>query len=438
MTLMRTLLLGLVVAVIGAMAWQLLATDPGVVILRRGGVDAQVALAWAVLAALVLALALWLLWTLVTLPFRAWTGRRDRISRSRMGNAMEAMHHGHHARAEKLYEEAANDGASGIARVAAARAALARDARDDARRHLDAIDGQEAATRAIAEAELALDDDRPTDALVALDAPAAQPLPPRGLLLRAQAAAASGQSAQAYGLLGALRQQKALPEAALSRQETLWAAASLREAPDANELAARWESLSKPLRAEPEVAIAYADRAAALGWDEAALKSLGQSLDSRWDERLASRYAALPVGRLDERRTRFEGWLRAHPSSPAMLLGLGRNALDRGDHAAAERHAEAAIAQGAGAPAWELLGDLYAGTGHGAQGAIAYRNALRTARGEPVEPLAQAPDASPAVAPALATPQAPPAIAADPTTPEVRDSHGHPRLAEDPTRGPTP
>ena len=54
---------------------------------------------------------------------------------------------------------------------------------------------------------------RPTDALVALDAPAAQPLPPRGLLLRAHALAASGQSAQAYGLLGALRQQQALPGA---------------------------------------------------------------------------------------------------------------------------------------------------------------------------------------------------------------------------------
>lgn len=410
MTALRMLLLGLVVAAVGALAWQAIAQDPGLVLVRHGGTDYSTTVPWALLGLLAGALLLWLAWTLLAMPFRAWHGRRDRIARERLGSAMEAMHQGHYARAETLFQQAADDGGPGIARVAAAQAALARDARDDARRHLAGLGEHDAATLAIAEAELALRDERPTDALVALDAPAAQPLPPRGLLLRARALAASGQSAQAYGLLGALRQHKALPDAQWSQAEARWAAAMLHEADDANALAERWESLPKPLRSEPPVVAAYADRAAALGWDEAALKSLGGALDTRWDEGLASRYARLPVGRDEERRTRMDAWLKAHPSSPALLLGLARAAWAQGDPARAERHAEAAIAQGAGSPAWELLGDVYAGTGHGPQAEACYRNALRAARGDAVEPLH---GASPAPAPVAAAGPGP-AVVAEP------------------------
>src|SRR3546814_13457444 len=78
------------------------------------------------------------------------------------------------------------------------------------------------------------------------------------------ALAVSGQGAQAYGMLGPMRQPQALPEARLSELETRWAEAPLHEAEDANVLAARWETLPKPLKSEPRVVNAYAHRAADL------------------------------------------------------------------------------------------------------------------------------------------------------------------------------
>src|SRR5690606_12609444 len=179
---------------------------------------------------------------------------------------LEALHQGHYARAEKLLPQAGEDSDAAVARLAAARAAVARGDHAAARSHLDAIDASHALTRAIGRAELALAEDRPTDALVALDGPAAQPLSPRGLALRADAYAASRRAADAYARLGAMRQQQALPEAALAQRERIWAAQALAQAADGNALADRWESVPKGLRDEPELVAAYADRAAALGW----------------------------------------------------------------------------------------------------------------------------------------------------------------------------
>src|SRR3546814_9512635 len=90
--------------------------------------------------------------------------------------------------------------------------------------------------------------------------------------------AVSGQGAQAYGMLGPMRQQQALPEARLSELEPRWAEASLHEAEDANVLADRWETLPKPLKSEPRVVIAYADRAAELRWEAASARSIEQEI----------------------------------------------------------------------------------------------------------------------------------------------------------------
>jgi HemY protein len=228
---------------------------------------------------------------------------------------------------------------------------------------------------------------RATDALVALDAPAAQPLPPRGLLLRAEALAASRNSAQAYGLLGALRQQQALPTPRLSELETRWAESALREAADANVLADHWEQLPKPLKSEPAVVAAYAGRAAALRWDEAAAKSLEQALDTRWDESLADLYGRLAIGRLESRHTHLQRWLQAHPASPSLLLALARISREQGQWPQAEEYLHRALAQGAGSEAWEEMGHGFATGGDEPNARMSYANALRAARGESIEEL---------------------------------------------------
>src|SRR5690606_14709520 len=140
------------------------------------------------------------------------------------GEGLEALQHGHWSRAEKLLAQAADDEhVESAARIGAAEAAVGRGDHAAARAHPAGFGDRHPALRAITTAELALREQRPTDALVALDAPAAQPLPPRGLALRAEALAANGQAGEAWGLLGALRQQHAGPQALLDERESRWA-----------------------------------------------------------------------------------------------------------------------------------------------------------------------------------------------------------------------
>ena len=397
MNLFRNLLFWILLAIIGALAWHLLAQDPGHVLVRYRGWDYTTNLLWVSMAVVVGLFALWLLWALVATPLRAFRRRRERRSRERLGSGLEALHQGHYARAEKLLPQAADESDAAVARLAAARAAVARGDHAAARSHLDAIDARHALTRAIGRAELALAEDRPTDALVALDDPDAQPLSPRGLALRADALATSGQAAEAYALLGALRQQHAWPETMLAGRERAWAAQALAEAGDANALADRWDVLPKPLRAEPAVVGAYAERAAALSWEDAATSSIEHALDTRWDEDLALAYGRLPVGRVEQREAAAERWLEKNAASPALLLTLARLARARGQWPRAEDYLNRAIARGAGADAWEELGDGHAATGDDTRARLAYANALRAQRGEAVTPFddpssIQAPD----------------------------------------------
>jgi len=384
MKLLRNLLLWILVAAIGALlAWMALGADHGQVLVRYGGYDYSITLVNAIALALAIVLALWLALWLLGLPFRTWHRRRDEQARASLGDGLEALHQGRYAQADKLLGQAVQDPhGEAAARVAVAHAAYERGDLARARSELDAFGERHPATRAIAIAELALADGRPTDALVALDAPAAQPLPPRGLALRAEALGTSGEAAQAYELLGPLRRQQAVPEAQLAQYETRWAAASLREADDSNALADRWEALPKALRTQPEVAAAYADRAAALGWDDAAAKSLEQALDAHWDESLAARYGALPIGNVDHRAAACERWLGKRPDSAALLLSLSQLSAEQRQWEQAEDYALRAVKLAPGGAGWEQLGDIRLAQGDEPGACQAYANALRAGRGE--------------------------------------------------------
>lgn len=385
MNLFRNLLFWITLALAGALVAQLLVQDPGFVLVRYGGYDYTTNLPKAVLLLVGVLLGLWLLWKLLTLPFAAWRRQRERRARARLRDGLEALHLGEWSRAETLLAQAADDESSAALRVAAVHAAAARG--DDAavRRQLEALRGTPGAY-AVAAAEVAMADGRAADALAVLDDSAAQPLPPRGLALRGDALAMLGRAGDAYGLLGALRQQQAWPPAQLQRREAAWAEAGLREAADANALADRWDALPQALKAEPAIVGAYATRAAAMRWDDAAAKSIEQALDTRWDESLAALYGRLPTtesGRLEARRAHAERWLQAHPTSPALQLTLARLRGADQPWPQVETHLHRALAHGAGAEAWEELGHGYEASGDELRARLSYANALRVSRGEP-------------------------------------------------------
>jgi HemY protein len=387
----RTVVILLVLLLLGVLASQWLATtnrDLGEVFVRFAGYDLHTNVPRALLSLALLGAAFWVAWRLLSLPFRAWGRYRRKQARARLIEGLEALHAGHWQKAGKVLERAAEDEEVGtIARVAAIRAADAAGDTATATRHLDALALRAPASHALVVAERALASGQPAQALSVLDAPAVQPLPPRGLALRAEALAATARAGEAYGLLGALRQQQALTAPALDALEIRLATQSLREAADANVLADRWETLTKPLRNQPPVVAAYAERAASLRWEDAAARSIENALDVHWDESLATLYGRLPIGKLDSRRASAQRWLQTHPASPAVLVTLARLARQQGQWMQAQEFLHRALAQGAGAEAWEEMGDGFAAAGDDALAQQCYGNALKAARGESIRAL---------------------------------------------------
>lgn len=415
----RTVVMLLLLLLAGVLAAQWMAAtdrDLGEVFVRFGGYDLHTNVPRALLSLVLVAAALWIAWRLLSLPFRAWSRHRRKQARARLIDGLDALHAGYWQKAEKLLERASEDAEVGaIARAAAVRAAQARD--DDAavQRHLLALRERSVQAHAITAAQIAIDAGRPQEALALLDAAEVQPLPPRGLALRADALAGTARAGEAYGLLGALKQQQALAPAAFDALEVRLAEQSLREAADPNVLAERWEVLTKPLRLQPSVVAAYAERAAALRWEDAATRSIEQALESRWDENLVTLYGRLPVGKLDSRRASAQHWLHAHPSSPALLVTLGRLARQQGQWTAAQEFLHRAVAQGAGAEAWEELAIGFNEAGDTASAQQCHANAVRAARGDlpvklPVRDMRQE--------------------IHDAAVVEERDAHGLPRLKE--------
>lgn len=416
----RTVVILLLLIALGVFGAQWLAQQPardlGEVFVRFGGYDYSTTGPRALLALALAFFGLWLLARLLALPFRVWRRHRRRQARARLIEGLAALQAGHWQRAERLLERAAQDPEAGaLAEAGRVRAADARGDAEAALRHLQALAGRDPALAALLAAERALAAGDPRQALATLDDPALQPPPPRGLALRAQALAEAGRAGEAYGLLGALRQQQALSPTTLAALEARLAAQSLAEAGDANVLAERWEAMPKPLRSDAAVVAAYARRAAALRWDDAAAHSLEHALDERWDEDLALLYGRLPLAKPDARRASAQHWLQAHPASPGLLVSLALLARRQGQWTQAQEFLHRALAQGAGAEAWEALGDGLAEAGDDALARLSYANALRAERGEPAQEL-----------PGRDMRQR----IHDEAVMEDRDTHGFPRLSD--------
>jgi HemY protein len=211
-------------------------------------------------------------------------------------------------------------------------------------------------------------------------------LSPRAKLLQIEALRRGGQSAQAMERLAEFRGESGLSPEALAALETQLAAGVLADAPDADVLAQRWQSSPARLREHPSVLAAYARRAAALGLDAVAADVLADALDRQWDPDLVRLYGELPTDG-EGRRVRAEAWLPEHPDDAALLLTLARLNGAEQRWARAEEQLHRALALGAGPEAWETLGTLHTAQGDAVRAELAYANALRAARGEPVRPI---------------------------------------------------
>jgi HemY protein len=385
----RTLLWWLLLAAFGALAFELLARDPGELVLRWHGFTTTTTVAFALVAWGLLWFLAWLLWTLLRLPFTAWHRLAQAQSRKRLFNGLVALHEGRHARALALLEKAAeDDDVAGVARIAAREAALRSGDLATAATQLTALAQLDPLAAAICSAEAAL---ARGDATTALDALQPwhdrQALPPRAARLRGEALLANERAAEALPLLALLAREKEDGGDAMIALENRWQAAALMQSAHANELQQRWQALPALLREQAQVLCAYAARAGALGLEAEAAHALGDALERRWDESLLAAFAALPMAREDQRLARARGWLSAHADSAALALALGQLSLRAQQLGIAEEMLTRAIAQGAGASAWELLGEVYTARDDAARAQVCFANALRLQRGMDAVPL---------------------------------------------------
>jgi HemY protein len=379
------LLLLLILAVGGALAWHALADDPGYVLITLRGYSVESTLVVAIVAVLlawiVLRLAVWLL----RLPFRAWRRHARRIARDRLAGGLLALHEGRWARAEKLLTRAASDPAlRRPALIAALRAAQSRGDFDRvAALRTQLADAGDQASLALIDGESLLSQGRAGDALDALARGAEQaPLAPRALQLQMRALAAAGRAHEGVAQLPALRQTQLLEGEALDAFEAELIAQSLRQARHADELAQRWESSTRAQRSDSRIVAAYAERASALGFEDQAAAAIEHALKKRWSDDLARLYGHVPRGQRGSPLKAAEHWLKTQPNSPALLLALGRLCREEALWGKAEDYLHRALAQGAGAEAWEELGHAYAAQRDDARARVAYGNALRVARTE--------------------------------------------------------
>src|SRR5690606_41819792 len=100
MTLFRSVLFWLVLAVLGALLAQVLLQDPGYVLVRYRGTDYTTTVAAGIGILLATMFALELLWNLLALPLRACRRHRPRHARARLSDRVAACQRGSRPPAE--------------------------------------------------------------------------------------------------------------------------------------------------------------------------------------------------------------------------------------------------------------------------------------------------------------------------------------------------
>ena len=345
----------LLVALLGAWLWRVVATDPGYVLITLRGYSVETTLVVALIVLAIVSAALWFVLKALRAPLRFWLRRRRHVARECLAGGLVALHEGRWLQAEKLLTRAAREEQNRLpALLGAARAAQARGDDDRANALLtQAADGHDIITVALLSAR---QHQRRGDAaaITALFDP--QPiavLPPRALEIYLAALVDTGRAQEAVALLPALHASKVAVGETLIAQEAGILAAGMEQAPDASTLAQLWSGLSRIQKTNARIVAAYARRAAAYGEAEAAIAAVEKALRKVWSPELVAIYGALPRSADRSPLKMAEAWLANHPDDPVLLVTLGQLCRKEQIWGKAGEYIQQALDQGAGAEAWE-------------------------------------------------------------------------------------
>ncbi|MFD2640776.1 heme biosynthesis protein HemY [Pseudomonas japonica] len=88
-----------------------------------------------------------------------------------------------------------------------------------------------------------------------------------------------------------------------------------------------WQQLTNAQRQEPPLVLAYAEQLRQLGAESEAEEILRTALKRDYESHLARLYGLVRGGDPAKQLQTAEGWLKAHPEDPSLLLTLGRLSL---------------------------------------------------------------------------------------------------------------
>lgn len=309
-------------------------------------------------------------------------------ARSKQDAALVGLLEGRYGRARRAAEEAlAIPHSSGLAALIGARAAL--ETRDfaGAAALLARPDAQAASLRVprlMLEAELALEQGRPAEALASLsELKRDTGAHTAALRLELRTLMQSGRHAEVPALLDQLTKRKVYEPA---QAELLRAAAhadALRSlAADAAGLRAYWNKLSEHDRTVSKIALAGARSFMVLGGDREAAEILAKSLERHWDPALAMLYAECRVPDGTRQLELAERWLQQHSGDAALLHALGRLCERQQLWGKAQTYYEASLALDDGWRTHVALGEMLARLGRHDAANAHLAAALKLALGE--------------------------------------------------------
>ncbi|MEO8000338.1 MAG: heme biosynthesis HemY N-terminal domain-containing protein [Arenimonas sp.] len=382
MNVFRGLIWCLLLAAIGAIAWESLSSDMGFVLIRWHGKIIETTVAYGMIFWLLFSVVLWSLWFLVRLPFNAWQSLAKKQARSRLVNGLQAFHEGRYARAENLLLKAATqDDVKSVALMIAHDAAMRLDEPLRAAQHQAALlqhDPDAATMQAAANAFR----NNNTEQAMTLLAPLQETrkLSPQSQLVYLQALDKNHRAVDALALLNTLRKEQALSPQVLTELDIQLHASTIEQTNDADACLQLWQALPDRLKGNAKILKAFANRADALGLETKAVQILSDYLSLHWTPELLPVLANISAHVNDQRIGLCEAWLPQHSDDSALHAALGKLYGDNKNYSKAEAMLQRSVSLTASTEAWESLGNIYNAQQKNEQASTAYANALRLQR----------------------------------------------------------
>jgi HemY protein len=336
----KYLLLTVISLAIAVTLGQLIADDPGFVVIGYGGKVFRTSFVFFAVLLMVGIFALTFAWRALVQVFTlrtrwlGWTGeyRRKRSQRA-LSNGLLALAEGDFGRAEQLLSRGAEaESVPALHYLGAAQAAQAQNAAERRDNYLslarEALPSAEVAI-GIQSAEMQLETGQYEQARATLDYLADRhPDNKQVLTLQHRTYTEIGDTPALVALLPALRRHRVFPPEQLQGLELDAATAALSQpcssVDDVNRI---WNGLPKGVREAAQPIALYAHQLTALGFHEEAEKLLRKSLVRHWDDRLVRHYGEVRINNADLQLERAEGWLATREDDPELLMCLAKLAI---------------------------------------------------------------------------------------------------------------